>query len=170
MEIRIRPFEDKDAQFVKDLHKLIYAGEYLWGTAFTDYVDEIVENYVREEDGPGRFFLIAESEGVPVGSVMVCPADEDHTGQLRLFAVAKEYRRNGTGRMLMEKAMKMAGGEGYLRMILWTADPLVDAIRIYESFGFRETERVPNETWRLDGGTVYEIKMEMSLVSSCDDQ
>ena len=127
-------------------------------------MDRIVENYVHEE-GPGRFFLIAESDGVPVGSVMVCPADEDHTGQLRLFAVAKEYRRNGTGRMLMEEALKMAEEVGYLKMILWTADPLVDAIRIYESFGFRETERVPNETWRLDGGTVNEIKMRKDLDS-----
>lgn len=52
---------------------------------------------------------------------------------------------------------------GYQRLILWTASPLVDAIRLYQKYGFHKTEQQPNTTWSLDGETVMEEKFELAL-------
>ena len=59
--------------------------------------------------------------------------------------------------------MGKARSVGYTKLILWTADPLIAAIRHYERMGFKTVETVENHTWSTDGITVYEVKMEMDL-------
>ena len=102
-------------------------------------------------------------EGEPAGSVMLCGTEDPSVGQLRLFAVEKNRRRQGIGRALMEALLAKAEEVGYETLILWTAGPLEAAIRQYERFGFRITETVENRTWRPDGEPVLEIKMEKTL-------
>ena len=57
------------------------------------------------------------------------------------------------------------GGEriSVIGLGLWTASPLVDAIRLYQKYGFHKTEQQPNTTWSLDGETVMEEKFELAL-------
>lgn len=94
---------------------------------------------------------------------MLCETEDPSVGQLRLFAVEKNRRRQGIGRALMEALLAKAEEVGYKTMILWTARLLEAAIRQYERFGFRVTETVENRTWRPDGEPVLEIKMEKTL-------
>ena len=37
------------------------------------------------------------------------------------------------------------------------------ALRLYERFGFKVTETQDNTSWSLEGKTVTEIKMELTL-------
>lgn len=53
--------------------------------------------------------------------------------------------------------------EAHRRLILWSASPLRDALRHYETLGFTYEEKTENREWSLDGDVVYEIKMSLSL-------
>lgn len=94
---------------------------------------------------------------------MLCETEDPSVGQLRLFAVEKNRRRQGIGRALMETLLAKVEEVGYKTLILWTAGPLEAAIRQYERFGFRIVETAENRTWRPDGELVLEIKMEKAL-------
>ena len=94
---------------------------------------------------------------------MLCETDDSDIGQLRLFAVEKDYRKFGIGSALIHAFISKAKDAGYRKIILWTASPLTAAIRHYEKLGFVAVESIENHTWSTDGSTVKEVKMEMSL-------
>ena len=93
---------------------------------------------------------------------MLCGAGDD-TGQLRLFLVEPDCRRSGIGSALTKALFARAREAGYRRLILWTAGPLEDAVRIYGRLGFVQTETSSNTDWSLAGEPVTEIKMELEL-------
>ena len=53
------------------------------------------------------------------------------------MAVTESHRRAGIGRRLLEKAVEEARASGAHRLYLETNRKLVNAIRLYESLGFR---------------------------------
>ena len=163
MEYTIRPYRKHEEQYAADLHRRLYTEEYRWGNAFTDYAAKIALDFAGKEKNSREELFIAETDHKPVGCIMLCTADDPDTGQLRLFAVEKEYRKYGIGSALLAACMDKAKQADYRKMILWTADPLLDAIRLYERLGFRTVETVENHTWRTDGTAVYEIKMETEM-------
>lgn len=138
----VRPVNRQEIAYFADAHRRVYREEYRWGPAFCDYAAHIAEPFVRSERDE---FFAAVADGRPVGCIMLCQTEEPAVGQLRLF--------------LLEKARAC----GYQRLILWTASPLVDAIRLYQKYGFHKTEQQPNTTWSLDGETVMEEKFELAL-------
>lgn len=138
----VRPVNRQEIAYFADAHRRVYREEYRWGPAFCDYAAHIAEPFVRSERDE---FFAAVADGRPVGCIMLCQTEEPAVGQLRLF--------------LLEKARAC----GYQRLILWTASPLVDAIRLYQEYGFHKTEQQPNTTWSLDGETVMEEKFELAL-------
>ena len=163
MEYTIRPFKYGEEQFVARLHKRLYSEEYSWGPSFTDYAEKVAVDFAKKEKSAREELFIAEADGQPVGCIMICETTESDIGQLRIFAVEKEYRKFGIGSALIKAFMEKAKTSGYKKIILWTAAPLVDAIRHYERLGFKTVETVPNNSWRTDGATVYEVKMEKEI-------
>lgn len=163
MTALIRTYRPSEEQYVADLHDCLYTEEYGWGPAFVTYAKQIAVDFPKRPASDREGLWIAEVEGEPAGSVMLCETDDPSVGQLRLFAVEKNRRRQGIGRALMEALLAKAEEVGYKMLILWTAGPLEAAIRQYERFGFRVTETVENRTWRPDGEPVLEIKMEKTL-------
>lgn len=67
---------------------------------------------------------------------------------------------------MLNALMKKAQSAGYRKLILWTASPLTTAIHSYEKLGFRAVESVENRTWSVDGISLDEIKMELTLHNS----
>ena len=163
MDYIIRPFTAGEEQYVADLHKRLYSEEYLWGPSFTYYAQKIALDFAEKEKSQREELFIAVAEGKPVGCIMICETDDSDIGQLRLFAVEKEYRGYGIGSALLAAFMEKARNSAYKKIILWTADPLTDAIRQYEKMGFVSVESVENNSWSTVGAVVYEIKMEMDL-------
>ena len=163
MEISIRPYRPGEEVYVAGLHRRLYTEEYSWGPAFTDYAEKVARDFAAKDADQREALLIALCGGTPAGSIMLCGTGDAQTGQLRLFAVEKAFRRRGIGRMLTDAILEKAVRSGYKRLILWTASPLTDAVRQYERLGFRETERVPNDSWSTDGSVLDEIKMELEL-------
>lgn len=163
MDVIIRPYQPGEERYVANLHKKLYAEEYSWGPSFTDYAMKIALDFAKKEKNKNEELFVAESEGGFVGCIMLCRTDAPTVGQLRLFAVEKDYRHDGIRTALMETFMKKAKEAGYQKIILWTARPLGAAIRHYEKLGFRAVETVENTTWNTDGTSVEEIKMELSI-------
>ena len=156
----VRPANRQEIACFADAHRRVYRQEYRWGPAFCDYAAHIAESFVRS--GREEFFA-AIMDGQPVGCIMLCGTAEPAVGQLRLFLVEKAYRGAGVGTALMEALMEKARECGYEKLILWTAAPLVDAIRLYRKYGFQKTEEQPNTEWSLDGEIVMEEKYELAL-------
>ncbi len=89
--------------------------------------------------------IVAERDGVLVGSVMLFPAEVrayDETSsqpgwpELRLLAVATDARGQGVGRALTEECIRRARHAGASALGLHTSASLRAAIRLYERMGF----------------------------------
>lgn len=163
MDFIIRPYRPGEEEYVADAHRRVYSEEYRWGEPFISYAMHIPLAFAQKAPSPREGFWIAEADGRPVGSIMLCETDEPELGQLRLFLVEKPYRRGGIGKALTATLLNKARAAGYRQLVLETAHPLTDAITHYEHLGFRKVEESPNTDWSLDGDTVYEIKMRMDL-------
>ncbi len=163
MEYTIRPFQNGEEEYVADAHRRVYTDEYCWGESFTKYAAQIALEYANETHSNREELWVAETDGKLVGCVMLCETEDTITGQLRLFLVEKDYRRFGIGGALIRTLMDKAKESGYKELILWTASPLKDAIRHYERLGFHVVEEKENLDWSLDGESVSEVKMVMSI-------
>ena len=163
MEPIVRPYRSGEEEYVADLHERLYSEEYGWGPEFVKYAVEIPRHFAAKEQNGREELFIAERDGRPVGSLMLCASDDPDVGQLRVFAVEKDCRCQGIGAALLRAALEKAESAGYRMLMLWTADAVTDALRKYEALGFRVTETKENRTWRPDGEAVVEIKMEKEL-------
>ena len=164
MEYVIRPYRKGEEAYVAEAHRRIYTDEYHWGKAFTDYAGAIALDFAKKEHGPGEELWVAEDTetGRLLGCIMLCDAG-DNVGQLRLFLVEPDCRRFGIGSALTRALFDRARQAGYRRLILWTAGPLEDAVRIYGRMGIVTTETSENTEWSLSGEPVTEVKMELEL-------
>ena len=164
MDFTIRPYRRGEEEYVARLHERLYSEEYGWGPEFVRYAVEIPRHFAGKERNDREELFIAEQGGRPVGSMMLCATEDPDVGQLRVFAVEKDCRRQGIGAALLQAAREKAKSAGYTKLILWTADAVTDALRKYETLGFRVMETKENRSWRPDGEAVIEIKMEKELV------
>ena len=158
MDYTIRPYRRGEEAYVAEAHERLYPAEYGWGPAFTKYAAQIALDFAKTQRETEELW-VAEAKGRLIGSVILCQSGEPGEGQVRLFFVEPSYRRCGAGSALLQTALDVAKDMGYSRLMLWSASPLADAIRLYERVGFRLVEGVENTAWRTDGQAVYEIKM-----------
>ena len=130
---------------------------------FRDYeahlgVDLCFQNFEQELAClPGKYaapsgaLLIGLTEGEVTGCVALRELDAGVCEMKRLF-VRPESRRTGVGRQLAHEVIEVACEQGYSLMRLDTLDRLKEAMRLYESLGFRKTEpftRTRFQAWRI---------------------
>ena len=89
----------------------------------------------------GCFFVLLDGARI-IGTVALNHESASSCELCRMY-LAPEYRRQGLGRLLLDKAITEAKSRGYTEMHLKTAAVLVEAIRLYESIGFVKTCNVP---------------------------
>ena len=83
----------------------------------------------------GKLF-IAVQDGEAVGTCAAIPVSPD-TVELAKLAVAPRAQRHGLGRRLSEMVIDFARLRGASRVTLTSNTLLTDALRLYESLGFR---------------------------------
>ncbi len=84
----------------------------------------------------GIYLLVYDGDK-PVGSGALRPIDEA-TVEIRRMYVLQEYRRHGVARMILEGLEQEAAKLKYSVMRLETGNRQSAAMRLYESYGFRQ--------------------------------
>ena len=109
---------------------------------FKEYLD--IQNYDDEVDhlekkyGPpgGRLYL-AYVDSQAAGCIGMRKLDEENCEMKRLY-VKPEFRRNGLGKILVDKIISDAKEEGYQHILLDTLPFLESALEMYKAYGFYE--------------------------------
>ncbi len=89
---------------------------------------------------PGGCLLLAMDGGLLAGCVAVRGLDPTTCEMKRLFVVP-EYRGQRLGWRMVEEVVLRARSLGYARMLLDTLPEMAEAIRLYRTLGFVETDR-----------------------------
>ena len=92
-----------------------------------------------EEFYRNGWFAVLEQNGQIIGSVGLLPVGEG-TVELRKMYLRPEHRRQGIGRRMLEAALAEARELGARKVVLGTAAVLVEAVALYERFGFRKSD------------------------------
>jgi len=98
-------------------------------------LEDIEESYIKRG---GCFELLEDMQGQLLGTVGLYPVDAEIC-ELRKMYLAPYARGRGWGRLLLERTVSQARQLGFKHVTLETASVLKEAIRLYVSFGFRET-------------------------------
>jgi GNAT superfamily N-acetyltransferase len=88
----------------------------------------------------GHLFLIAESGGDLIGTAALIAAGKE-AGRIVRVSVARDHRRHGVARALVERLAQHARALGLVRLWVETNDDWADAIGLYVALGFREHAR-----------------------------
>jgi putative acetyltransferase len=131
----LRPATNADAEAVRALVFSILADYGLRpDPASTDKdLEDIEGSYFGRG---GRFDVLTTRQGEVVGSVGLYPTDPG-VCELRKMYLRADQRGKGWGKKLLEFSLEQARTLGFGRMTLETAKVLVEAIRLYEAYGFR---------------------------------
>lgn len=157
--ITIRPFKQRDIEYVISRHKtLYYAERHLSGT-FSAYVDKIVYDFVDQFDQETDCLNILECNGVPAGSIAIKKVG-DSTAQLRFFMLEPEMRQRGYGNRLMDMALDFCRNKNYKIVFLLTITAQVIARHVYETHGFYKVSSTDKSEW---GEGVTEEYWELKL-------
>jgi len=108
-----------------------------------------LENFYRS-----GWFAVLEWEGRIVGSVGILPEGKGVV-ELRKMYLCSTHRGRGWGRLMLERALQEARTLGARKITLGTATVLVEAVTLYEQFGFRRidtphTAQRCDQAWELD--------------------
>ncbi len=111
----------------------------------------IKERYINRG---GLFEIIEDQNGKLLGTVGLYPIDSK-TVELRKMYFDKELRGRGLGKLTLQKMIGAARELGFEKIVLETASVLKEAIGLYESFGFKQTNE--KHTPRCDVAYYLEI-------------
>lgn len=106
-----------------------------------DYVDDGSGHFQPEDvAAPRSVFLIGRLQGRPVACGAVRPLEGD-IGEVKRMYVEPDVRGRGYSKRLLAALENAAGRFGYVALRLETGDRQPEAIRLYESAGYRRIER-----------------------------
>jgi GNAT superfamily N-acetyltransferase len=126
-------------------YKSLYTPEAFTATILT--ADRIRE---RWSEGP---VWVAQLDDRLVGTVAAVL--EDDSLYIRSMAVLPNDRGKGVGRLLLEHVERFAATKGARRMLLCTTPFLLQAIRLYEQYGF---QRISDGPLELFGTPLFTMK------------
>ncbi len=105
------------------------------------YVAELLDARARAEAAE---LLVAELDGVVVGTVTFCPEGSVFSevagpgeGEFRMLAVAPAARRRGAAQALVRACLHRSAELGYTAVVLSSLPVQAHAHRLYEGLGFR---------------------------------
>ena len=107
--------------------------EYLDIQNYDDEVDHLEKKY----GPPGGRLYLAYVDSQAAGCIGMRKLDEENCEMKRLY-VKPEFRRNGLGKILVDRIISDAKKEGYRHIFLDTLPFLESALKMYKAYGFYE--------------------------------
>jgi GNAT superfamily N-acetyltransferase len=104
-------------------------------------IDEIIAGHRGQGRFNPDFWWLAYDAATPIGVVLLVGMPDETTWELAYLGIVPECRRRGLGRALTVHAMQMLRSSGARAMLLAVDARNEPALRLYQSLGFRETER-----------------------------
>lgn len=138
-EATLRPATEHDLPRVREIVRGVLVEHGLAPDPTTTDRD-LADIQASYRDPGGLFDVLEDAAGRIVGTVGLCPLDQNRC-ELRKMYLVPEARGRGLGKRLLEHALARARALGFSRVELETATVLVAARRLYESYGFRRIER-----------------------------
>ena len=152
-------FKSEDIDCLTHLHGILYTEEYGYDQTFEAYVAEGLAEFVQSFDPKKDRIWLAEVSDRIVGAIAVVGQSKVEA-QLRWFLVHPDYREQGLGSELLNKALKFCKESKYKTIFLWTTSDLHTAGRLYTRAGFKKVEEKTHEIW---GTKVTEERYELHL-------
>lgn len=159
----LRRFEARDADWVIDRHRMLYARDEGFDESFPALVADIVAAFLDSHDPARERGWIAERGLERLGCIFCVGLSAD-VGKLRLFLVLPEARGTGLGRRLLDRCMSFAREAGYARMQLWTHESHRAACALYARNGWVMTDSRPVRSFGVD---LVEQSWEIGLQEAC---
>jgi putative acetyltransferase len=138
VSVEVRPVDGPDEWVEFERLARAYLASLPFEVDFQDVDRELADREAEYGPPDGAAFL-AWSGGDAVG-VVGLRRYADGDAELKRMFVAPSGRGLGAGRALAEAAIGAARRLGYRRILLDTEDTMVQAIALYRSLGFAETE------------------------------
>ena len=152
-DLHFRKFISQDAALFKALNI-----EWLEAYFEVEPIDErVLSNPQREILDPGGFIIMAEVNGVTIGTFAYIKKGEQ-LYEFSKMAIDPKYRGQGYGNIMMQFAIAFAEKHHWKKIILYSSTILENSIYLYRKFGFKE---VP-----MEADVLYSrgnIKMELTL-------
>jgi putative acetyltransferase len=140
-EIQLKPFKPENQAEVK---ALILAGmEDHWGVidpTLNPDLNDIASTYARAT------FLVAWNHDRIVGTGALAPR-EDGQAEIVRMSVARDLRRCGIGRQILQRLIRTAKENGCRQVILETTETWQEVIAFYLQNGFRITHHLDGDVY-----------------------
>jgi ribosomal protein S18 acetylase RimI-like enzyme len=123
--------------------------------AYADHIDACINDQYRTLHGSLRFLhnivrfpgcgvfeanssLVLRERGADaLAGILLCSRVAPEVAHITQICVAERYRQRGLGRALMEYFIDHLAGAGFSAITLTVTESNVQAVRLYESLGFR---------------------------------
>ncbi len=140
--ILIRPIKTGELGLIAQRHAILYQKEHGWDHQFEHAVMQVMADYLQHLNSANQNAWVAEVNGNFAGCIFAVQEDVN-TARLRALLVEPEYRGLGLGQQLIEQCLSFCLQHHYKKVVLWTCDALIQARRLYQSYGFECTKQWP---------------------------
>lgn len=149
-----------DLGYLIYLHGALYAKEYKYDQTFEMYVAHGLVEFIEAFNPYRDRIWLAEAEGRIIGSVAIVRSTKLEA-QLRWYLVHPDYRGQGLGKILIQKALNFCKDRKYNSVFLWTTSELATAAHLYAEAGFKKKEVKSHNVW---GKFIAEEKYELKII------
>jgi ribosomal-protein-alanine N-acetyltransferase len=129
--LRIRPYEERDAESIADISNKAFADEIERGMA--RFTVEWSQNWHKRER---TRLLVAEEDSKPVGYLILTESNIEVPAQIHLMAVREGFRGRGIGKQLVKAAVEHSEKLGTGKLRLYTRPWNIGMIKVCVELGF----------------------------------
>ena len=144
-----RALGDRGAAGIAELHRRVYVPEYGMNDEFVRRVAAGAEDAVAAgwPERSGAVWLVGGEGQAELQGSLALTAEDGGVGRLRWFALGRDLRGRGLGRVLVGELLATAREQGFTRLELETFSALRAAAHIYRSVGFELTWERERTDW-----------------------